>query len=93
MWTKGEEDNRAVASRLLAASTSIVASSLEATLQTFITDDKENAEISGHSLAALAAPIGTLPGQNLRRGEGIFEDALDLLFDLFAQTRVSLQVL
>ena len=92
MWAKGKENHCVVAYRLLAASTSIVAFSLEATLRAFITDGKENAKISGHSLTAFTTPVGTLLGQKLGRGKGIFKDALDLLFDLFAQTRVSLQV-
>ena len=89
---KGEEENCVVASCFLAADTSIVAFSLEATLQTFITDGKENAKVSGHSLTTLATPVGTPLGQKLGRGEGIFENTLNLPFDLFAQTRVSLQV-
>jgi hypothetical protein len=93
VWAKGEEENCVVASRLLATNTSIVAFSLEATLQTFVTDGKENAKVSGHSLTTLAAPVGMLLGQELGRDEGILKDALDLLFDLFAQIYVSLQVL
>ncbi len=47
----------------LATEAVVVAFLSEAPSQTLITYDEEKAEVSRDSLAALAAPVGPLPGQ------------------------------